>query len=1011
MSEHDDTLLDEDLGDEEYDLGNDEEEALLADDYEVERQSSYKGEEETDDVLDLGVTDALDDLEGDEENIEFNRNKTDNRNDGINDFSHDEQPNSESIYYEHDERLDHHCYEDGYADSINQHRGKGDLREKLQKNLQKAYMGNGQGLEDDDCEEARERRNRFQNERTMISSKMNHEIPDSLENVVTSESLRGHASSFLHRGRGRGRIGRGARGGRPNVPNSTNYNPRFVNACGSFDNQDPPQFRPLPPVENRFIGGPLNNIQQQQIIFQQQNMQQMPPFQQSSNFSNNGLLLAPGHFPENRPPFNPSQSQFHGSIGPIRTIGPRMEHFGSRPGLPGPGPGASPYGPPNQQVFMQPPALFQRPPGIGGGPVNMPQSLPRHMQGNPVPNSILTHNSNSLLPNPNQHPGNSSGQILPGMSMQGFPHRQQVPLPPPGPHMSQISGPVFENRPPSSHFQEPVFPGRPPYERPNYTDQPNNQFNNNLPPPQPLPNQQLLSGSNPTIPLSQGHKILINPHFRGNVQAGGNDGPKFLWESQQQASGEFSQNTNSYQNQSSYSQSQSHGKDNQYQQSYQSTKSDDPYAYFSDVWQENKSQKSPGLSPSKQYIDNTYRDGTFANTAKYRADEKWNQKDNFPDEHRSSQKSYHERELASRTRNYDQKPRISDNNYDSYDQNRGQRIGRLGNSESVKTLNKVPQKRPTNIDKNRELSPKRLKNNSKNLQEVKTTEINNEEDAEDPEMQEYRKKMEEQKRLREQILKEKENRRKMAALKQNDEQNESSASETVTNVVKSILGPTGMKETSKFNPECKVRGRVVGPQTTETPERTPGVRIIRPIQTIQVNEPGARRIVIQKSENQETSSQKQTAGQEQSVSLKKSTISGQKVNNVQRVVIQKSLGGMMKAASSDISTPNTQKVLLNTQNNQRVVLQSSNTKKSDMKTNTVKIENLAARTSEAQIRRMCNGIGMIENIQMGEGCATIVFKTQSAAMVFHKKYQRKMLDLSLITVRLLPQTNKKLNPT
>lgn len=39
MSEHDDTLLDEDLGDDEYDLGNDEEEALLADDYELERVS------------------------------------------------------------------------------------------------------------------------------------------------------------------------------------------------------------------------------------------------------------------------------------------------------------------------------------------------------------------------------------------------------------------------------------------------------------------------------------------------------------------------------------------------------------------------------------------------------------------------------------------------------------------------------------------------------------------------------------------------------------------------------------------------------------------------------------------------------------------------------------------------------------------------------------------------------------------------------------------------------------
>lgn len=76
-----------------------------------------------------------------------------------------------------------------------------------------------------------------------------------------------------------------------------------------------------------------------------------------------------------------------------------------------------------------------------------------------------------------------------------------------------------------------------------------------------------------------------------------------------------------------------------------------------------------------------------------------------------------------------------------------------------------------------------------------------------------------------------------------------------------------------------------------------------------------------------------------------------------------------------------------------------------MKTNTVKLENLAASTSEAQIRRMCQGIGTIESIHMGEGNATVVFKTQSAAMVFHKKYQRKMLDLSLITVRLIPQTS------
>jgi len=95
----------------------------------------------------------------------------------------------------------------------------GDLREKLQKNVQKSMYGNGQGMEDDDCEEAKERRNRFQNERTMISPKMNNDIPDTLENVLTSEPSR------MFRGRGRGRGIRGSRGGRY-IQNTGNFNPR-----------------------------------------------------------------------------------------------------------------------------------------------------------------------------------------------------------------------------------------------------------------------------------------------------------------------------------------------------------------------------------------------------------------------------------------------------------------------------------------------------------------------------------------------------------------------------------------------------------------------------------------------------------------------------------------------------------------------------------------------------------------------------------------------------------------
>lgn len=55
---------------------------------------------------------------------------------------------------------------------------------------------------------------------------MNNHIPDTLENVVTSEP-----SKLATRGRGRGRSTRGNRGGRFNTQNSGNFNPRYVQLC------------------------------------------------------------------------------------------------------------------------------------------------------------------------------------------------------------------------------------------------------------------------------------------------------------------------------------------------------------------------------------------------------------------------------------------------------------------------------------------------------------------------------------------------------------------------------------------------------------------------------------------------------------------------------------------------------------------------------------------------------------------------------------------------------------
>ncbi|XP_043529794.1 uncharacterized protein LOC122539176 isoform X3 [Frieseomelitta varia] len=1090
MSEHDDTLLDEDLGDEEYDLGNDEEEALLADDYELERQNSYKGEEETDDVLDLGVTDALDDLDGDDENIEFNRSKTDRSNQ--NDFYEDgDQLEAQSKYYEQDEIHEYKSEqvrqhdERPSVDNINASSNieRGDLREKLQKNA-KIYSGNGQGLEDDECEEAKERRNRFQNERTIVSSKMNNHIPDTLENVVTCEP-----SKLASRGRGRGRSTRGSRGGRFGIiQNSGNFNPRFGNARNaSFDNQPPPVCRP-PLLETRppFLLGVPNNMQNQQIIYQQQNSQ----VQSFQHYSPNGSLQGPSHFVDNRPQFNPNQ--FQNQVAP-RIIGPRLD-YGPRVGLPGSLQGLSHPSSYNHPSSQPPYIQIQPGPAAATAPFQTSATL---MQEGPNQVRLMQNNQGPLLQ------GNPGGTILgnlnsavPGtgsvapllqnnqpLPMQAYPRQttSQGPLIS-HPNVTQMPNQSpFENRPP---FQEAAqFENRPVYDsRSGYSDQvPTSQFNTNT-----LPVPQQSTSNVPNVPLPPGHKILINPHFRGAVQS--TNDARLAWDSNQQqtpslpsqvSSGQFSQSAIPYQNQSSYNQTQQGPA--HYQQNYQQNKSDDPYAYFSDVWQENKPQKNQTGTPNKQYppLESNYlRDGSYETSSKYKLDQ-WDQKNNYSQDHRGVHQNYRDRDLSSKTRNdhVSKNRTYSSTTYrENYDQNHVQKSNRSVNT-SIRT--RLPQKRvPNSVDKPlRDLSPKRIKISNRNLQEVRTVDTlnntnNDKKDEEnDPEMQEYRKKMEEQKRLREKVLREKENRRKMAAMeKQNDEaKNENTLNENTqdTKPVSALMGVVKDGSINKGHTSIgRGRARPISTQSTEVSEKSSCIRIVRTIQTVQPNDSvdsakdsnsghtinpinehvkvlnsqsGTRRIVIQKpllntqkvaTTIQKTVSnlqkgqllmqsklinvaqcQSQRVGQNQADVLKKLTNIGQKiVGTPQRIVKQKSPGNFQKTIINvqEITNTNAQKSVINTQNNQRVVLQKTpiqQKKIPEMKTNTVKVENLAASTSEAQIRRMCQGIGTIESIQMGERSATIVFKTQSAAMVFHKKYQRKMLDLSLITVRLVPQSS------
>lgn len=166
------------------------------------------------------------------------------------------------------------------------------------------------------------------------------------------------------------------------------------------------------------------------------------------------------------------------------------------------------------------------------------------------------------------------------------------------------------------------------------------------------------------------------------------------------------------------------------------------------------------------------------------------------------------------------------------------------------------------------------------------------------------------------------------------------------------------------------------------------------VQTRQiVQHPGTRRVVIQKpllnslkiatTIQKTVSNLQRNQGLQQKVSnvqvaqihkvvqnqavnvLQKPTAVGQKTGQMsigQRMMTHKPTpGGLQKIVINDGT--NVAQRNVNAQNPQRIVLQKNAVqpkKLSEIRTNTVRLENLAASTSETQIRRMCQGIGTIE---------------------------------------------------
>lgn len=790
----DDTLLDEDLGDEVYDLGNDEEEALLADDYEIDRQNSYKGEEETDDVLDLGVTDALDDLDAEDDNNDntyinvpnncyTNEQHHDNhvnyynQNDNINYNDENTHHRHHQQHQHHQQQHHHHQYENNmssshggdYGGHNNMHHSTSDLREKLKKTTPRdIIVGNGQGMEDDDCNEARERRNRFQNERTVISSKMNNEIPDSLENVVTVDQPRMSFRGRGGRGRGiRGGGGGGGRGARFPGPNMGNFNPRFPGRI-QFEDQNLKFRSPL--IETRpqiFPNGPPSNQMNSQIIYHQENPHIIPQFQQ---FNQQGVSPHPRpHFNETRPQFNPNQFHPQTSQAPQRHQNPQMEFIPRGPMQPTP----PRYNGPQNPQFIQNQQRFQRPPHENDIPIRpMGNRLPIMVHPGSINNIPRQQIPGQRAPVPQIHQAHPRhpGMPIPRQDVQIPVFRQPIPNQMPQIQHNGPPGPqVFENR---QQFQQ---ENRNIYEQRQFDNRPLPviQFNNQ--------GQQIVHHQTspsvvpavPNIPLASGHKILINPHFRGNVQP--SQEARSTWESSQSSSQQqklpneqFASQSAQYQGQQQTpynQQTASQTSSNDYSKKYpQNNKNDDPYAYFSDVWQENKTAKSTRSStPPKSYSgDNNHSrsDNNYRDYEKYKSDGR----DNYQT---TKDQRGRDRSPQSRPRDHHHPQRSrppSTNSHDSYDQR-----SKLQNSSNRPPL-KPPQKRtPEPHDRsNRGSSPKRSKNH-RNFHEARSTTAHNsnnikkDEDM-DPEMRDYRKKMEEQKRLREKILQEKENRRKQAAL-------------------------------------------------------------------------------------------------------------------------------------------------------------------------------------------------------------------------------------------------------
>nr|CAD7589592.1 unnamed protein product [Timema genevievae] len=341
--------------------------------------------------------------------------------------------------------------------------------------------------------------------------------------------------------------------------------------------------------------------------------------------------------------------------------------------------------------------------------------------------------------------------------------------------------------------------------------------------------------------------------------------------------------------------------------------------------------------------------------------------------------------------------------------------------------------------------------------------IKRKKEPEDEETRLYRLKIEEQKKLRERILQHKEQRRKMAALEKQrqlhqqgvsvdaqaggvfyhcrrhrhllrecleDEGEEDPRGGVVEQGAEVVLlrpihqtfnsqqfiivhhhhhqppavpssAPGGLKVLTVRNSAGqtrKVLGRLV--QTPQGPKIVPAVPGSAQVQQ--------RRVVIS-----------QQAGQKMALTAARQVMARGRGNTAQRggvarTVVLKGASGPTRPGPQQGVTPQRIVIPKGQQAVGRVVIQkqgpttpteepSAPPVPSLPRTKVVAIDNLAATTTESQLRKMCRPIGPLESMQMysSQRKAVLTFTNPTSAALFFKRYQRKMVDLSLINVTLV----------